>query len=407
MVTVTRKRTLIYPDWLVDGTGAPAREGTALAFDADGRIESVAPENQLSPGQADVVIRATGQTLLPGLINMHAHLTMASDNAPLIPDMHAHSDVALALRAANNAAASLLAGVTTVRDCGSRGRTVLDLRDAIAQGLIGGSRILAAGSPITMSGGHMRQFGGEADGEVGVRRLVRRLISAGADFIKVAGSGGDTPGSMTEYPSFSLGEEQAVVDTAHGLGRRVTVHCTVVAAIARAVEAGADSVEHGFFVGPGWAAAYDDALAERIAEQRISITPTLQVIRDTVESLPPGTERDLWQRRREHLLNSGGRLYRAGVRLTAGSDAGWRFTRFDDFWRELEELVNCGLSAVQAIHAATGAASLATGQADEFGTLREGLRADLILVDGNVAHDIRHLANVRAVYQDGREIVLD
>ena len=242
---------------------------------------------------------------------------------------------------------------------------------------------------------------------MGVRQMVRRLISAGADFIKVAGSGGDTPGSLTEYPSFSLAEEQVVIDTAHGLGRRVTVHCTVVAAIARAVEAGADSIEHGFFVGPGWAAAYDNALADRIAKQRISITPTLQVIRDTVESLPAGAERAPWQRRRENLLDNAGRLYRAGVPLTAGSDAGWRYTRFDDFWHELEELVRCGLSAVQAIHAATGAASLATGHGDEFGTLREGLRADLILVDGDAAHDIRRLASIRAVYQEGREIVLN
>jgi len=399
-------RTLIYPEWLVDGTGGPLHGGTGLAFGADGRIEMIGPENQLSPGEGDVVVRAQRQTLLPGLINMHAHLTLASDNAPIVPYVEAHSDVALALRAAHNAAVSLRAGVTTVRDCGSRGRTVLDLRDAIAQGLVQGSRILVAGSPITISGGHMRPFGGEADGVEGVRRMVRRLVSAGADFIKVAGSGGGTPGSLSEYPSFSLAEEQAVTDTGHGLGRRVTVHCTATTAIARAVEAGADSIEHGFFVAPGWAAAYDDALAERMAERGISVTPTLQVIRDTAEGLPPGGERDIWKRRREILLDHAGRLHRAGVRLTAGSDAGWRLTRFDTFWCELEELVGCGLSAVEAIHAATGAASLAAGQADQFGTLREGLRADLVLVDGNAAQDVRCLANVRAVYLEGRSVSL-
>jgi imidazolonepropionase-like amidohydrolase len=355
----------------------------------------IVPENQLTPGDGDVVVQAQGQTLLPGLINMHAHLTLASDSAPIVSYVEAHSDVTLALRAAHNAAASLRAGVTTVRDCGSRGRTVLDLRDAIAQGLLDGSRVLAAGCPITISGGHMRPFGGEADGEEGVRRMVRRLVSAGADFIKVAGSGGDTPGSLTEYPSFSLAEEQAVADTAHGLGRRVTMHCTATTAIARAVEAGADSIEHGFFVGAGWAAAYDDVLADRMAEQGISVTPTLQVIRDMSELLPTECERDSWRRRRESLLDHVGRLHRAGVRLTAGSDAGWRLTRFDNFWRELEELVSCGLSTVEAIHAATGAASLAAGRADQFGTLREGLRADLVIVDGDAAHDIRRLANVR------------
>jgi imidazolonepropionase-like amidohydrolase len=90
------------------------------------------------------------------------------------------------------------------------------------------------------------------------------------------------------------------------------------------------------------------------------------------------------------------------VRLTAGSDAGWRITRFDTYWRELEEMTNCGLSPAEAIHAATGAASQAIGRQDEFGTLRAGSSADLLLVDGDAARDIRRLAAVRAVYQAGR-----
>src|SRR6266852_3283614 len=121
-------RTLIYPEWLIDGTGAPAREGYALAFSDDGLIEAVGPANELSPREGDEVVRAPRTSLLPGLINMHAHLSLASDNAPFIPYMDAHSDASLALRAAHNAAGSLRAGVTIVRDCGSRGLTVLDLR---------------------------------------------------------------------------------------------------------------------------------------------------------------------------------------------------------------------------------------------------------------------------------------
>src|ERR1051326_9511026 len=129
-------RTLIFPEWLIDGSGAPALDGYALAFAEDGRIETVAPAGQLVPDESDTVVRAPGCTLLPGLINMHAHLSLASDNAPFIPYMDAHSDVALALRAAHNAAASLRAGVTTIRDCGSRGRSVLDLPPAAAAGLL-------------------------------------------------------------------------------------------------------------------------------------------------------------------------------------------------------------------------------------------------------------------------------
>src|SRR5947209_4917298 len=146
--------------------------------------------------------------------------------------------------------------------------------------------------------------------------MVRRLVSAGADFIKVAGSGGGTPGSLTEYPSFSEPELAAIVETAHGLGRRVTVHCTANAAIARAAAAGVDSLEHGYFFAPGGVPAFDAALADSLASGGISVTPTVQVFRDMAEYLPAGAERDFWARRREVLVDHVGRLYRAGVRLT-------------------------------------------------------------------------------------------
>src|SRR5579859_6323549 len=251
-------RTLLYPEWLIDGTGADAVQGQALVCGDDGRIEALGRAAEIEPRPSDVVVRAPGQSLLPGLINMHAHLTLASDNAPFVPYMDAHSDVALALRAAHNAEASLRAGVTTVRDCGSRGRTVLDLRGATADRLLSGSRILSAGCALTISGGHMRPFGGEVDGVDGVRQMVRKLVSAGVDFIKVAGSGGGTPGSLTEYPSFSQAEFQAITEAAHDLGRRVTVHCTATAALARAHQAGVDSIEHGYFAAPGTIDAYDE-----------------------------------------------------------------------------------------------------------------------------------------------------
>jgi imidazolonepropionase-like amidohydrolase len=395
-------RSLIYPEWLLDGTGAAAHSDYGLAFSDDGRIETVAPISELAPGPDDTIVRAPGTTLLPGLINMHVHLSLASDNAPFIPYMDAHSDVALALRAAHNAAASLQAGVTTLRDCGSRGRSVLDLRSARTDGLLQVPRIMAAGCALTISGGHMRPFGGEVDGVDGVCQMVRRLVSNGVDFIKMAGSGGGTPGSLTDYPSFTVPELQTAVDTAHGLGRRVTVHCTAAAAIERAVSAGVDSIEHGYFGAPGNFQAYDSRLADQLAQAGTSITPTLQVFRDMADFLPGGAERDFWDSRRETLLTNVGRLHSAGVRLTAGSDAGWRFTRFDNYVRELEEMASAGLSPLEVVHAATGAASLAMGRQAEFGTLQPGLSADLLLVDGNVAADIGCLQSVRRVYVEGR-----
>ena len=394
-------RTLIYPEWLIDGTGGAARQACALAFSND-LIEALGPSSEIVAREGDTVLRAPGLSLLPGLINIHAHLSLASDNSPFIPYMDAHYDVALGLRAAHNAAASLRAGVTTIRDCGSRGRSVLDLIGARAAGLLDIPRILAAGCALTISGGHMRPFGGEVDGLDGCRQMVRRLVSAGAQFIKMAGSGGGTPGSLTDYPSFSVSEIEATVETAHGLGRRVTVHCTAAAAIERALAARVDSLEHGYFGAPSNFQAFDQRLADGLAEARISVTPTLQVFRDMAELLPDGAERDFWASRREVLVTNAGRLRQAGVRLTAGSDAGWRFTRFDNYWRELEEMHACGMSPLEVIHAATGAAAEAIGRQEEFGTLRSGLSADLLLVQGNAAENVSALESVRSVYVEGR-----
>jgi imidazolonepropionase-like amidohydrolase len=392
---------VFYPEWLVDGTGGQPLTGHAVVVGGEGRIEAVQPVAELDADASDRVVRAPGATLLPGLINMHAHLNLVPDNAPYLPYMQGHSDVSLALQSAANAAQALRAGVTTVRDCGSRATTVLDLRAACASGLLPGPRVVSAGWALTISGGHMRPFGGEADGVDGVRVMVRRLVSAGADFIKVAGSGGGTPGSLSMHPSYSLEELRAIVGTAHDLGRRVTMHCTAAAAITRAAEAAVDSIEHGYFSTPDALSAYDERTAARLAEQAISITPTLQVAREMVDCLPPGRERDEWRQRRELLGADVGRLHRAGVRITAGSDAGWRFTRFDTYWHELDELVGSGLSALEAIHAATGAASRVLGLENEIGSLRPGLLADMLLVDGDAGRDVRQLANVRAVYQAG------
>jgi imidazolonepropionase-like amidohydrolase len=396
-------RTALAPEWLVDGTGAPPLEGHALLIEDD-RIQAVVPLGQLAHDQA--VERLPGVTLLPGLINCHVHLSLPGDNTPYLPWFDGQSDVALGLRAAHNAHTALRAGITTVRDCGARHATVLDVRQAQHDGLVSCARIVSCGWPLTITGGHMRPFGGEADGKEGVRVMVRRIVSAGTDFLKVAGSGGGTPGSLPAYPSFSVPEVRTIIYTGRSLGRKVTMHCTATAAIANALEAGVDSIEHGYFTAPGNGFAFEKRFAGGLAEAEISVTPTLQVARDMLEVLPPGPERDDWQARRETQHETVRRLRDYGVVLTAGSDAGWRATSFDTLWRELEELVTSGLAPIEAIHAATGRASQLIELQDEIGTLEPGKRADLLLVHGNAAQNVACLANVRAVYQKGKPVDL-
>ena len=137
-----------------------------------------------------------------------------------------------------------------MRDCGARGTLAIDVRDAQARGQVTGSRLVACGWPITITGGHTRNFGGEADNADGLRVMVRRKVSLGADFVKVMASGGGTPGSLANYPSYSTDELRVIVETAHGLGKKVVAHCICVQAIENAVDASVDFIEHAMFTTP-------------------------------------------------------------------------------------------------------------------------------------------------------------
>ena len=396
--TIEDMRTIIYPEWLLDGTGAPARVGQALAF-AEGRIEAVGAAEDMHVDDGDEVLRRPGETLLPGLINMHVHLSLASDNGPFVPYMDAHSDVALALRAAHNARISLEAGITTVRDCGARRTTVLELRDAQTSGLLQAARIVSCGWPLTITGGHMRPFGGEVDGETRWAANGPADHQCRADFIKVGS--GRQPGSITDRPSFLPDELEEIVRTAHGLGRRVTMHCTATAAIANALAARVDSIEHGYFSAPGAVLAFDDAIADGLAAAAIPVTP------DTASHARHGGVVARGRRSRDLAAAARGAdgddpSPSPGRRaLLVGSDAGGASLALTISGASLKSWCRAD-SATRGDSRRTGAAAAAIGRADEFGMLRPGLSADLLLVNGEAARDVRRLADVRAVYGQGR-----
>lgn len=403
-------RTLVLADRLVDGTGAPALDDPAVVVD-DGVITEVRQGHTAERLRAEgaTVLDHRGGTLLPGLIDAHVHMNLPGDGTPFEETM-AHGDAFLAASVADAARKALRAGITTVRDVGSRGATAFEVREALRAGFGEGPRMLVSGSPVTITGGHCWYFGGEADGVDGVRKRVRELIKAGADWIKVIGSGGGTPRTQSHRPSFRPEEVAAIANEAHRFGVKVTMHCLCAEAMEYAVAGGVDGIEHGWFlVGEGRDQVFAPGLADKIAAAGITVTSTLAVgyeIIAAMEGRPDLTaeERDYldgWRRTRDFTVEQVGKLREHGVTFIGGTDAGWRFTRFDSLPAEAWLLSEGGMTAEQAIAACTGDSADALGVADRAGRVLPGLAADLIAVDGDPRGDLRRLADVRLVMQGG------
>jgi len=396
----------------LDGTLAEPRRGVTITIE-DGRIGAITDGTE--PPRDAAVLDLRAQTVLPGLINMHAHTILPGDGTS-VESWSTLPDELLVLKAAANASVALQSGVTTIRDCGGKGQLMFRLRDAIRAGIVSGPRFVLSGRPLTMTGGHCRQFGGEVDGPDTMRRAARELLREGADFIKLMAAGGGTIGTYPQYPSFDLDELRAAIDVAHQNGKPASCHCIATSSIARALDAGTDHIEHCTFMTEDTTWEFDEALAQRLAVAGVYVTATLQVGIDSlvvmkeryqqgiatpqeaqIVTLTPDRDRDTIENIRL--------LHAAGVPLVAGNDAGWRYTGFDDFYEELIHLHRAGLSTLEAIHAATGRAAAACRLAD-VGRLAEGCVADILAVSGDPLGDLGALGQPTLVMQGG-QIVRD
>ena len=392
----------------LDGTLAAPRRGVTILIEG-GVIRAIGDGTE--PPRDATVLDLREQTVLPGLINMHAHTILPGDGTA-VEAWSALPDELLVLQASVNANIALRSGVTTIRDCGGKGQTIFRLRDAIRAGIVAGPRFVLSGRPLTMTGGHCRQFGGEVDGPEGLRRAARELLREGADFIKLMAAGGGTVGTYPQYPAFDLDELRAAIDVAHQSGKPAACHCIATASIARALDAGTDHIEHCSFMAEDTTWHYDEALAARIAAAGVYVTATLQVGIDSlivmkerhrqgiatpqeaqIVELTPDRDRDSIENIRL--------LHAAGVPLVAGNDAGWRYTGFDDFYEELIHLHRAGLSTLEAIHAATGRAAAAC-RLPGIGRLAAGCVADILAVPGDPLADLGVLGQPSLVMQGGR-----
>ena len=378
------------------------------------KISAVGSQSDLpSPDSELEVLDLSERYILPGLINSHAHLCMPGDGCTSLPAHAQETDAAWLLTAVQNARKALFSGVTTVRDCGDRNGLVFQLRRAIEAGKLDGCNIVLSGTVLTMTGGHLHMEGDEVDGVDAMVNAVRRNFKNGSDFIKVMATGGGTPGTYPEYASFSVAELTAATKTAHRIGKTVAAHCRGIPGIRNAIAAGIDHIEHCCFELPNSVLKFEPEIAEQIAAAGITVTPTLQLYRDLADPLRRKKEQGPLTAQEEkelamlsdcfeEKLKSLQGLIDAGVTCVAGNDAGLPSTPFGNFWLELEAMTAGGMSAMQAMVAATRTAAHAMGQNDQIGSIVSGKQADIIAVDSDPSQDISVLARPSFVMRAGR-----
>ncbi len=387
---------------LIDGKGSlPVHQAAVLVN--NGIIETVGPAVSI-PLPEDATFTDLGdRTLLPGLIDAHVHLIGDPQPGAFFATQE-ESDEWLLLRASANAQTALIAGLTTVRDCGGRGTLITSLEKAISEGLVFGSKIIACGAPITTTGGHCYFLGQEAEGNENLQKAVRKLHRAGADFIKVMVTGGGlTPGSNSRASQYSQAELNTIVGDAHRLGKRVAGHVHGTEGIERAVNAGFDTLEHA-----SWMAResdgrdYDPGVVAEIVRKDIIVCRTIAGF-ERIQLEEANIDHKFWPAY-EVLRN----MVRDGVKLAAGTDSGIDLTPFSGYSLTLETMAGLGgMKNSEVVSAATINAAEALGLADRIGTVEKGKRADLIAVTGNPLQDLRVLRKIDYVIQDGRVAVVD
>jgi len=353
------------------------------------------------------VIDLGDATLLPGLMDMHTHLTGN-------PDQLGYSSIAISvprqvLYGAKNARLTLEAGFTTVRDVGANGFTDIALRDAINAGDIPGPRIAASGPALGITGGHCDDTlhapeykvtgEGVADGSVAVMKKVREVIKYGADLIKFCATGGvlsfrDDP----QASQYSLEEMQTLVAEAHRLGRKVAAHAHGVDGIKLAVKAGVDSIEHG---------SYIDAEAVKMMKERGTwLVPTVYLGDWFLENAEKvGVPAPLIAKGKEVLPIARKNIteaFRQGVPVAFGTDAAVYPHGLNA--REFAVYVKLGMTPLQAIQSSTINASRLLGWENRVGTLEKGKFADLIAVGGDPLKDVTELERVQFVMKGGRVV---
>jgi imidazolonepropionase-like amidohydrolase len=379
------------------------------------RVTGVGPDGQYEVTSPEVeVFDAQGMTVMPGLIDCHVHITGSGDPSILkrMKELVPHA----AIRTAQQAKQTIEAGFTTLRDAGAASLIDVALKQAINEGLIVGPRMYVSGRGLSITGGHGDSQNGwppeivhkerrVVDSPDEARRAAREQLRDGADQIKVCATGGVL--SEVDVPTargLTVEEMRAAVEEAQNVGKKTMAHAQGSTGIRNAIVAGIDSIEHGCYL--------TDEIVEMMLKRGVFLVPTLcapyHIIQNGLKAGIPEWGVKKTEQVFEAHRASFAKALAAGVKIAMGTDAATPFNFHGKNAKELELMVEAGMTPEQAILATTRMGAGLLGLQDRIGTIEAGKLADVVVVDGDPVADVKVLqdtAKIKLVLKDGRVVI--